>query len=98
MSSMVNSAFKTPAALRTAKILAAINFFVFVVAAIYLGGDALNGYAREGRYFLGQHVNGPFTEVSRAIYNYSFWHALGTIGSIVPLVLGELWLRTRRRS
>lgn len=95
---MVGSAFKTSSWLRGIKIAAAINFFLFVIAALYLGGDALNGYESNGRHFLGQHGNGPFTEVNHATFTYSRWHALATIGSIVPVVFVEVWLRTRRRS
>jgi hypothetical protein len=75
--------------------LAAINFLAFVATTFYLGGDALNGYARNGHYFLGLHSNGPFTEVSRTVFNYSRWHALGVIVSIGFLLAAELWRRVR---
>jgi hypothetical protein len=61
--------------------LTAANFIAFLIIAIYLGGDAINGYARAGHYFLGAHSNGPFTEVSHAIFTYSLWHALSVIAS-----------------
>jgi hypothetical protein len=62
-------------------ILATINFFAFVLGSIHLGGDALNGYVRAGHYFVCAH--GSCTEVSGAIWHYSYWHALTSIGGIL---------------
>jgi hypothetical protein len=53
-------------------VIAAINFAAFVVGAIYLGGDAVNGHEAAGRYFLSMH--GKLTEVSRGVFEYSLWH------------------------
>jgi hypothetical protein len=58
----------------TLGITAIINFVAFVAIAEYLGGDALNGNARNGHYFLSYH--GHLTEVSRAVFRYSEWHAV----------------------
>lgn len=71
-----------------------INFFLFVAGAFYFGGDALDGYRRDGHYFLGMHSNGPFTEVSRSIFLYSEWHAGFLIGMVaIVLAAGLLfWL------
>jgi hypothetical protein len=55
-------------------ILAFVNFFSFIFIDLYLGGDALNGYARDGHYFLCSH--GRYTEVGRAVWTYSYWHAI----------------------
>ncbi|HKM68340.1 MAG TPA: hypothetical protein VJX70_14310 [Candidatus Acidoferrum sp.] len=52
--------------------LGSVNFAVFWVAAVYLGGDALSGHAFDGRYYLSSH--GHLTEVSRAVFTYSKWH------------------------
>jgi thiosulfate reductase cytochrome b subunit len=49
------------------------NFLIFVMVAIYLGGNALGGESGAGRYFVSEH--GRLTEVSRAAYLYSQWHA-----------------------
>jgi hypothetical protein len=49
-----------------------VNFFVFFLAAVYLGGDALSGRAVDGHYFLSSH--GRLTEVSQAVFTYSEWH------------------------
>ena len=43
-------------------VLALTNFAVFIALDIYLGGDALNGYARDRQYFLCSH--GKYSEVS----------------------------------
>src|SRR5207248_8596590 len=57
-------------------VIAFINFTVYWVAALCLGGDALNGYARDGHYYLGSH--GAYTEVSRAVWRYSYCHTIST--------------------
>jgi hypothetical protein len=45
----------------------------FRACAIYLGGDAINGIATSGHYFLADH--GHLTEVSRTVFTNSQWHA-----------------------
>jgi hypothetical protein len=54
--------------------VAIVNFVVFVAIAVPLGGDALNGTARDGHYYLMQH--GIYTEVRRSIFIYSTIHTL----------------------
>lgn len=49
-----------------------VNFTVFVIMAIYLGGDAVNGTVYHGHYFLMSH--GRYTEVSKKVFDYSKWH------------------------
>jgi|SRR5580658_4198589 hypothetical protein len=53
--------------------IAGLNFIVFVIAAICIGGDALNGRTEGGHYFVANH--GKLTEVSRAVWIYSRIHA-----------------------
>jgi len=53
--------------------IAFVNFGIYWLAAVYLGGDALSGGIRNGRYFLMNH--GAYREVSEAVFNYSKWHA-----------------------
>jgi hypothetical protein len=48
------------------------NFFWFFAESVALGGDGLNGYAREGHYYVGSH--GSYTEVSRAAWTWSRLH------------------------
>jgi len=66
-------------------LLAALNFFAFVFASGYLGGDALSGYVQEGHYFLCNH--GACTEVGQSVWTYSYWHALSALGGIFLIVL-----------
>lgn len=66
--------------------VAIVNFFVFVMALLYLGGDALNGRQEGGKYFLSQHGN--LTEVSTLIFSYSKFHA---ISSMVLMALAMLF-------
>ena len=65
------------------------NFVAYWLIAQYLGGDALNGYARAGHYFLCAH--GGCTEVTPSVWNYSYWHAVTAIGGIY-LVFFEMAL------
>jgi hypothetical protein len=68
------------------------NFAAFMVGAVYLGGDALNGKAADGHYFLSNH--GYLTEVSRAVFTYSEWHARSVfITHPVAILCG--WLLSR---
>jgi hypothetical protein len=64
-------------ALRTVLTVGIVNFAAFFIAALYLGGDAINGKAQNGRYYLGSH--GRYTEVSEAVFNFSRQHALSLI-------------------
>jgi hypothetical protein len=54
--------------------LCALNFAAFMLGAAYLGGDALKGGIRDGRYLLMSH--GTYTAVSREVFEYSRLHAL----------------------
>ena len=58
-------------------ILCVTNFMIFVLVAIVVGGDAINGHVAEGRYFLS--MNGRVTETSAGVFAYSRWHATLTI-------------------
>jgi hypothetical protein len=55
-----------------AAVIGAVNFFWVVAESMALGGDALNGYQRDGHYFVGSH--GSYTEVGRAIWEWSRLH------------------------
>jgi hypothetical protein len=73
--------------------LAMVNFFAFVSGSVYLGGDALNGYARSGQYFVCAH--GRCAEVSSAVWHYSYWHACASFGGILLVfALVALFLNT----
>ena len=53
--------------------LGLVNFLAFFVAAVYLGGDAVNGKMEAGHFFLMSH--GRLTEVNEDVFAYSKWHA-----------------------
>ena len=75
---------------RVAKILRAImyagfiNFGIFFVAALFLGGDAWNGTIRGGQHYLSE--NGRLTPVSAAVFHYSMIHAVSVLVT-VPLAI-----------
>jgi hypothetical protein len=71
------------------------NFLVFWVVAVFIGGDALNGYMSDGHYFLASH--GRFTEVSGAVFTYSKWHATSVFFTH-PLAMLCGWLLTRSKT
>ncbi|HEY7120805.1 MAG TPA: hypothetical protein VH475_29745 [Tepidisphaeraceae bacterium] len=61
---------------RAVLVVCVANFLVFVLVASAIGGDALNGYAEHGHYFLRNHT--VVTEVSQSVFIYSRWHAVST--------------------
>jgi hypothetical protein len=52
--------------------LCCLNFVVFFIVALAIGGDAVNGKVVGGHFYLANH--GTLTEVSEAVYTYSLWH------------------------
>jgi len=52
--------------------LCALNFVVFCLVAVGIGGDAVNGKIVAGHFYLAEH--GKLTEVSEAVFTYSLWH------------------------
>ena len=61
------------------------NFLAFVVISVFLDGDALNGYVRDGHFFLCAH--GSCVEVSHSIWTYSYWHAVTAWGGVFLFIL-----------
>ena len=51
-----------------------MNFAVFFIIAVYLGGDALSGEVAGGHYYLGNHC--VLTEVNKYQYIYSMVHVI----------------------
>ena len=47
----------------------AVNFAIFFVLSLLLGGTADNGMITDGKYYLGDH--GKFREVSKAVFVFS---------------------------
>jgi hypothetical protein len=73
-----------------------VNFAIYIAIAAWLGGDAINGYSEDERYFVAWH--GQATEVSRAAFEYSRWHTYVLLAHFVAaFVLGLLEWRTTRR-
>jgi hypothetical protein len=66
-----------------------LNFALFAIIAICLGGDALNGRCENGRYFVSNH--GKRTEVSEAVFTYSRIHASSVLVTH-PLALASGWI------
>ena len=52
--------------------IAIINFILFVIIALIIGGDAVNGKAEGGQYYLANH--GQLTEVNYFVFMYSKLH------------------------
>ena len=69
-------------------ILCLANFIAFFIAAMILGGDALNGKTEGGRFFLADH--GTLTEVSRVTFVYSRYHAM-SLFITTPIAFLAAW-------
>jgi len=70
-------------ALRTARkfciasiVVGLLNFVLFVAGTFYFGGDAVNGKAEQGKYYLWGYYHGVkgYHEVSQSVFHYSKWH------------------------
>jgi hypothetical protein len=85
----------TPIWLRVVLIVAITNFASFIVIALLLGGDALNGKEAGGRYFLMSH--GRYTEVSKAMFDYSLIHTSSVLVTHSVAVFAFIWYYLRRR-
>jgi hypothetical protein len=76
--------------------LAIVNWVVFVVIALSIGGDALNGKIEAGHYYLREH--GRYTEVSAAVFQYSRIHALSLFVTHPLAMVAAIWrYRTQER-
>jgi hypothetical protein len=72
--------------------VAVVNFLAFGIAAVSLGGDALNGKAEGGHYYLAH--RGNLTEVSESVWTYSRIHSISVIITHVLGILGGGGLMT----
>jgi len=74
-------------------VLALVNFTVFVILAVHFGGDAINGYIKNGHYFLASH--GHDTEVSSSVWTYSYYHSISVwITHLLVFGLAALFVNT----
>jgi hypothetical protein len=64
------------------------NFFLFILGAIFLGGDALSGRAENGHYFVSSH--GALTEVSAFAWAYSLVHLCSNFATFPASLVASL--------
>ncbi|PKO16167.1 MAG: hypothetical protein CVU39_09065 [Chloroflexi bacterium HGW-Chloroflexi-10] len=62
-----------------------INFAIYTLIAIIIGGDAVNGYAKDGHYFL--RLGGYINEVGYSLFLYSKIHTYILITNYALLFL-----------
>ena len=74
--------------------IAIANFVAFILIAESIGGDALNGYAAQGHYFLSNH--GRLIEVSRVTFECSRWHTISLFVTH-PLAIFVGWKWTQQK-
>ena len=69
------------------------NFLWFLIESTRLGGDALNGYVRDGHYFVVSH--GSATEVDSSTWEWSRIHAMSVFVThpLALVAMGYLLLR-----
>jgi hypothetical protein len=72
-----------------------LNLFTFLVATLYIGGDAISGKAEGGRFYVSSH--GRLTEVSEGWFNFSQWQARSVWVSMVAVFLIALLARYAKR-
>jgi hypothetical protein len=69
------------------------NFVAFIIGTIVIGGDAVNGHAKDGHYFVAN--RGHLTEVSRAVFIcskahvFSVWITFALAGLVTWLAHDE---------
>jgi len=92
--------WKNPRERRAAAIFifALLNFGVFAVVAMSLGGDALAGSHANGHYFLSDH--GHLTKVSAGVFRYSQVHAVSVLITHVAGIaaVGQVVAARRRQA
>ena len=78
-------------------LVAVPSFVVFFLFSLIIGGDALNGFSTEGRYFVSSHGN--HIEVSWLTYTISWYLGSLTLATFIPMVLlGAVWRFLDRRT
>ena len=75
--------------------VAIVNFIAFVIIAILIGGDAVNGRIDSGHYFVANH--GRLTEVSASVFTYSRWHARSLFVTHPLGMIAIGWIYSRRK-
>ena len=81
--------------------LVLINFIIFVIITIFIGGDAINGKVENGHYYLhGYSIETglrDYTEVSKSIFDYSKWH-IYSIWITFPLIFVYYFIDKRMKT
>jgi hypothetical protein len=79
-----------------------LNLVVFLAIDLRLGGDALNGKASSGHYYLYgyQPKTGQkgYTEVSEAIFRYSKWHGYSALVTWGLMMVAGMVLKQAEKS
>ena len=80
-------------------ILSVLNFALFLVGTLYLGGNAVKGKIEAGRYYVRGYLRGTtgYVQVSQAAFNYSKWHAYSVIVTWPFMILGAFMFSRIRR-
>lgn len=75
------------------------NFVSYTVVYGYIGGDAKNGYIKDGQYYVRGHfihlsnnLEGADTQVSRGTWIYSYLHSISIMPTMATIVLSTLIL------
>ena len=80
-------------------LLGVLNFLLFWIIGLSIGGDAYSGKIEDGRYFLKGNGRYPrYTEVTEAVWTYSKVHAI-SVWVTVPMAFagaGMVALSKRR--
>ena len=73
--------------------LAWCNMAAFIIGVIYLNGDAINGYIKNGHYYLCSH--GACHETTKIIWQYSCCHAFSILVGLLFIAI-ERSILTKR--
>jgi len=72
-----------------------LNIAVFAALGLVIGGSALHGKIEKGRYFVADH--GRFTEVSPAMWFFSYYHTKSIdVTHTLGMLSGLVWLGSSR--
>lgn len=72
-----------------------VDFAVFVLVSLFIGGDAINGHILDDHYFVCMH--GHCHEVTKTLFEYSRWHAISLFISF-PIAFLLSWLANQPKS
>jgi hypothetical protein len=81
-------------------IVGLLNFFLFLAATFYIGGDAVNGKVENGKYYVWgyRYHDGAkgFTQVSRGVFEYSRWHVYSVWVTWSAMIVGTVLYKRLR--